>query len=58
MDESSFDIDSTQLAEASLRFPAHRLTPAQASVDSDVSYLAAAPGADFARHAWDEGGHL
>lgn len=58
MDESSFAIDSTQLAEASRLFPAHRLAPASPHPDSDVSYLASTPGVEFARHAWDEGGHL
>lgn len=57
MDESSFDIDSTQLAEASRRFTSDRLVPSAAHPHSDVSYLAA-PAAEFGRHAWDEGGHL
>lgn len=56
MDESSFEIDSRQLAEASLRFPAHRLSPVDAHPVSDVSYLAQAP--EFGSHAWDEAGHL
>lgn len=58
MDESSFDIDSAQLAEASRRFPAHRLTHAEARPSGDVSFLAVAPGADFLTHAWDEAGRL
>ena len=58
MDESSFEIDSGQLAEASRRFPAHRLEHASPRPVSDVSYLAVAPGVEFGRHAWDEGGHL
>jgi hypothetical protein len=57
MDESSFEIDSTQLAEASRMFPRRRLTPSAPRPDSDVSYLAT-PGAEFGRHAWDEAGHL
>lgn len=58
MDESSFEIDSDTLAEASRRFPSHRLAPTTPRPDSDVSYLAATPGAEFGRHAWDEAGHL
>ena len=58
MDESTFDIDTAQLAEASRRFPAHRMAPAAPSPHADVSYLAAAPGVEFATHAWDEAGHL
>ncbi|MCW2770240.1 MAG: hypothetical protein JWR27_1673 [Aeromicrobium sp.] len=56
MDESSFDIDSGQLAETSRRFPAHRLSPAHATSVGDVSYLAYTP--EFGSHAWDEAGHL
>lgn len=58
MDESSFEIDSEKLAEVSRRFPSHRLTQSPPRPHSDVSYLAAAPGAEFGRHAWDEAGHL
>lgn len=57
MDESSFEIDSTQLAEASRRFPVHRLEPPAPHPDSDLSYLAT-PAAEFGRHAWDEAGHF
>nr|MCW2728089.1 hypothetical protein [Aeromicrobium sp.] len=56
MEESSFEIDSTQLAEASMLFPAHRLAPVTAHPASDVSYLATGP--EFGRQAWDEAGHL
>lgn len=56
MDESSFDIDPTQLREAAKRFPAHRLTTPGGHPDSDVSYIARA--AEYGRHAWDEGGHI
>ncbi len=58
MDESTFDIDSAQIAEASARFPAHRLARRHAEPDTDVSYLETAPSAEFGRHAWDECGHL
>ncbi|MET0931636.1 MAG: hypothetical protein ABWX74_19095 [Aeromicrobium sp.] len=57
MDESSFEIDSTQLAEASRRFQQRRLARPAPRPDSDVTYLSA-PSAEFARHAWDEAGHL
>lgn len=56
MDETSFDIDRAALNEASLRFPAHRLPQPTGRPTGDVAYLAA-PGTEFARHAWDEGGH-
>jgi hypothetical protein len=56
MDESSFDIDSAQVAEASARFPAHRLVRPYATPDADLSYLAGS--AEFGRHAWDEAGHI
>jgi|GEM_PF-4164925 len=57
MDETSFEIDRAALTEASRRFPAHRLPlPDRAHPSGDVAYLAA-PGTEFARHAWDEGGH-
>ena len=58
MDESSFEIDSQNLAETSRLFPSHRLAPSAPRPHSDVSYLAAAPGAEFGRHAWDEAGRL
>ena len=58
MDESTFDIDPTQVARPRPRFPAHRLAPRHAKPDSDVSYLDNAPSAEYGRHAWDEGGHL
>lgn len=58
MDESSFEIDSALAAATSRRFPAHRLVASHADPDSDVSYLATAKGAEFGRHAWDEGGQL
>lgn len=58
MDESSFDIDSEKLAETSRRFPSRRRSRPTPRPHSDVSYLDAAPGAEFGRHAWDEAGHL
>ncbi len=58
MDESSFEIDSTQVAAASARFPAHRLVPRHAKPDADVSYLTTSASAEFGRHAWDEAGHF
>ncbi len=58
MDESSFEIDAKQVAEASARFPARRQAYSDAKPDRDVSYLGSAPGAEFGRHAWDEAGHL
>ncbi len=59
MDETTFEYESAQLAEASRRFPAHRreISPIAHPV-SDVGYLRTAPSAEFGRHAWDEGGHI
>jgi len=56
MDETSFDIDRAALTEASRRFPAHRLPQPAGDPSADMRYLSA-PGTEFARHAWDEGGH-
>jgi hypothetical protein len=56
MEESAFEVDSRQLAETSLRFPASRLAPVASQPDGDVSYLRVAAGAEFGRHAWDEAG--
>ncbi|WP_159085871.1 hypothetical protein [Aeromicrobium chenweiae] len=58
MDETSFDIDPSLLAEASRLFPAHRLAPPSPRPAGDVSFLPSTPGDEFARRAWDEGGHL
>jgi hypothetical protein len=59
MDESTFEYEAAQLAEASRRFPAHRRkSPPVAHPDIDVRYLGTAPNAEFGRHAWDEGGHF
>lgn len=58
MDETTFEFEAAQLAEASRRFPAHRrkVSPV-AHPDIDVGFLRTAPSAEFGRHAWDEGGH-
>lgn len=58
MDESSFEIDAHQIAEASRRFPARRLVPSVPRPDGDVTYLTSAPDTEFVRHAWDEAGRL
>ncbi|HSI26270.1 MAG TPA: hypothetical protein VK948_02585 [Aeromicrobium sp.] len=57
MQESDFDVDHTSVDDCSRRFPAHRLTRPSGQPDADVSYLRTSPGAEFRRHAWDEGGH-
>lgn len=57
MQESDFEITRTNVDEGARRFPAHRLTRPSGHPDADVSYLRASPGADFTKHAWDEGGH-
>ncbi|MEJ7634368.1 hypothetical protein [Aeromicrobium sp.] len=58
MDESSFEIDSAQVAAASARFPAHRRGPRETGPVADMTCLTTAPSAEFGRHAWDEAGHL
>lgn len=58
MEESSFEIDPDQLAEASRLFPAHRLIASADDAGHGVSRLVVVPGGDFARHAWDEAGTL
>jgi len=58
MDDTTFEYEVAQLAEASRRFPAHRRKVAVAHPDADVTYLRTAPSVEFGRHAWDEGGPL
>ena len=57
MDETMFEVDVAKLAEASRRFPAHRRAVPVGHSVADLGYLTA-PGAEFGRHAWDEGGHF
>ncbi len=57
MDETMFEVDVAQLAEASRRFPAHRRAVPIGRPDADLAYFTA-PGSEFGRHAWDEGGHF
>jgi hypothetical protein len=57
MDETTFEYDAAQLAEASRRFPAHRRAMPVVHPVGDFGYLRTAPSADFGRHVWDEGGH-
>ena len=59
MDETTFEYEAAQLAEAYRRFPAHRRKmPPVAHPDFDVDFLRTAPSAEFGRHAWDEAGHI
>lgn len=58
MDDTTFEYEIAQLAEASRRFPAHRRNMKVGRPDADLSYLSTAQGAEFGRHAWDEGGHI
>jgi hypothetical protein len=57
MDETTFEYEAAQLAEASRRFPAHRRAMPVVHPESDFGYLRTAPSAEFGRHVWDEGGH-
>lgn len=57
MDETMYEVDVARLAEASRRFPAHRRVATVGHPGADLAYLTA-PGAEFGRHAWDEGGHF
>ena len=56
MEESSFDIDAVQLAEASRRFPARPQQAAVPTAGADLEHLSTSSGDGFASHAWDEGG--
>ena len=58
MDETTFEYETAQLAEASRRFPAHRRAMPVVRADPDFGYLSTASSAEFGRHAWDEGGQL
>lgn len=58
MEESAFEFSPVQVAETSRRFPASRLVATPAHPVDDLGQRLAAPGAEFGRHAWDEGGHL
>jgi len=57
MDDTTFEYEIAQLAEASRRFPAHRRQVPIGCPDADLSYLRTAPSVEFGRHAWDESGH-
>lgn len=57
MQESDFEYNRHNLSEGSRRFPAQRLSRPSGRPSADVSYLQTSPGAEFGRHAWDEGGH-
>ena len=57
MDESSFELDTTQIRQLTAGYPRrHREVPG-AHPDADLSYLNTSAGADFRGHCWDEGGH-
>ncbi|MGI9085231.1 MAG: hypothetical protein ACR2FE_08045 [Aeromicrobium sp.] len=57
MDDTTFEYEFAQLAEASRRFPARRRQVPIGYPDADLSYLRTAPSVEFGRHAWDESGH-
>jgi hypothetical protein len=57
MDDTTFEFEPRDVTEGSRRFPAHRRTTSSGHPAVDLSYLATAPGVEFGRHAWDEGGH-
>ena len=57
MDETMFEVDTAQLAEASRRFPAHRRAVTVGHPGVGLAHLTAS-GSEFGRHAWDEGGHF
>lgn len=57
MDESSFELDSTQIRNLSAGYPRRHTEVSVAHPDSDLTYMKASAGADFRGHCWDESGH-
>ncbi|CAN5367383.1 hypothetical protein BH09ACT10_BH09ACT10_27170 [soil metagenome] len=57
MDDSTFEIDASQVAAASKLFPASLKTVPVKPGDTDLKFLAEGKG-DFSDHCWDENGHL
>ncbi|MCW2748680.1 MAG: hypothetical protein JWP10_1822 [Nocardioidaceae bacterium] len=57
MDDTTFEIDPSQVAAASKLFPASLKTVPVKPGDTDLKFLAEGKG-DFSDHCWDENGHL
>lgn len=57
MDESSFELDSTQIRNLSAGYPRRHTEVSVAHPDSDLTYMQSSAGADFRGHCWDESGH-
>lgn len=58
MDDQTFDFRPSDVAAGSERFPARRLRPHPHTSRSDATSAVRDRGSEFARHAWDESGHL
>jgi hypothetical protein len=57
MDESSFEMDSSQIRQLTAGYPRRHREAAIAHPDSDLTYMKSSAGADFRGHCWDESGH-
>jgi hypothetical protein len=57
MDESSFEMDSTQVRQLTVGYPWRHRTSAIAHPDADMTYMESSAGAEFRGHCWDESGH-
>ena len=57
MEESSFELDNSQVRALAGGYPARRREVPTAHPDADMSYLRTSRGAEFRQHCWDECGH-
>ena len=57
MDESSFELDSTQIRRLTAGYPRRHHDVPVAHPDADLSYMKSSTGADFRGHCWDESGY-
>lgn len=58
MDDITFDFETTDVAAVSTRFPARRPLAHPVASAGDATTAVRDRGTAFARHAWDESGHL
>lgn len=58
MDDTAFEFDPSDVTAASARFPSRHRRVAPAPHVPDVAPVVRERGSEFARHAWDESGHL
>jgi hypothetical protein len=58
MDDTTFEFQPSDVAAGSARFPGRPLRAEDRPAAGDAATAVARRGSDFARHAWDESGHL